>query len=166
MYYLWLLPQFDQYDTLAELIIQLGQEFGGPSFPPHITLLSRLEGDKKLLIKKTTELATKIDTFMVYVDSIDKQDAYYKSLYLKLIQSKHILNARRQAEAQFNLSPEESYIPHVSLLYGNQSKSVKQKIIAHMKSQISKELFINRLQLIFADGPPETWKMISTEYLR
>lgn len=165
MYYLWLIPHPNKYKELAQLIIQLGQKYDGPPFSPHITLLADIEDEQNLVMAKCAELATKINAFTVNVDSIEFQDAYYRSLYLQLVKPKPLLKARRLAEELFSQAPTDAYMPHISLMYGNQSISTKQHIIATLKDHISHELLIDRMELIFADGAPDTWKLISTEHL-
>ena len=171
MFYLWLLPHPDVYESLAQLIIQLGHEHDGPSFEPHITLLGNIEDDEKTAISKTTELANIISRFKVNVDVIEGQNKYYQSLYLKLIRSEALLDARQQAERVFNQASfnpaTNNYMPHISLLYGDQPEAIKPQIITTLSGRIPGEYLIDRLTLVFSQGgPPDTWKTITTQPLQ
>lgn len=95
MYAIWLLPHTDKDKELAQLIIKLSQEHDGPCFSPHITLLSGFQGNEKELIIKTSELAAKLTMLSVKTDVVETQDSYYKSLYLKIIGTKPLLETRR-----------------------------------------------------------------------
>ena len=165
MYAIWILPHTDKDKELAQLIIKLSQEHDGPCFSPHITLLSGLQGNEKELIIKTSELAAKLTTLSVKTDVVETQDSYYKSLYLKIIETKLLLESRRQAESLFHPQPVDEFMPHLSLLYGNQSEQVKRQIIASLKDKTRLDLLMDRVALVSAMGPPEKWITISTERL-
>lgn len=174
MYSIWLLPQTDKHKELAQLIVKLGREYDGPCFSPHITLFAGVHGSEKGLITKTSELATKMKVLSVKTSTVEMQDSFYKSLYLKIVETRPLLKSRQQAETLFhplvldeteNLKQTNDFMPHLSLLYGLQSEQLKKQIIASLKDKTRLDLLIDRLALVSTQGPPESWAMVSVERL-
>ena len=174
MYSIWLLPHTDKHKELAQLMFKLSQEHDGPRFSPHITLLSGVYGSEKELITKTSELAAKINALSVKTNAVETQDNYYKGLYLKIVETKPLLESRQQAESLFHAHalnergtpwPADEFMPHLSLLYGSQPELVKKQIKASLKDKPSLDLLIDRVALVSTDGPPEKWTTVSVEQL-
>ena len=132
---------------------------------PHITLLAGLHGSEKELVIKVSGLAKKMKAFSVKTNAIETQDSFYKSLYLKIVETEPLSENRQQAEALFHPKQEDDFMPHLSLLYGNQSEQDKQIIMANLRNKTRLELLIDRVALILAVGPPEEWIIVSTEQL-
>ena len=166
MYAIWLLPHSDNHKELAQLIINLSQKYDGPCFLPHITLLAGMHGSENELVIKASELAAKMKAFSVKTNAIETQDSFYKSLYLKIVETKPLSESRQQAETLFHPKQEDDFMPHLSLLYGKQPEQDKQEIMANLKNKTRLDLLIDRVALISAIGPPEEWTTVSTEQLR
>ncbi len=66
-YHLWLTPGGEAHDCLAQLIDQLSQQYRGPKFEPHITLLGELEGEESILSEQVIELAKRLTPFVVHL---------------------------------------------------------------------------------------------------
>ena len=165
MYSIWLLPHTDKHKDLNQLIIKLSQENNGPCFSPHITLLSGIQGSENELIITTSKLAAKMKDLPVKTNAAETQDSFYKSLTLKIVETRLLLESRQQAETLFHLKPKDKFIPHLSLLYGNQSAQVKEQIIASLKDKFKLDLLIDRVALVSIIGPPEKWTIVSVEQL-
>ena len=174
MYSIWLLPHTDKHKELAQLMFNLGREYDGPCFSPHITLLAGVHGSEKELITKISELATKMKVLSVKTSTVETQDSFYKSLYLKIVETRSLLESRQLAETVFHLKPEgetedlklvSSFMPHLSLLYGSQSEQVKKQIIASLQDKARVDLLLDRVALVLTNGPPESWTMVSVERL-
>lgn len=174
MYSIWLLPHTDKHKELAQLMLNLGRERDGPCFSPHITLFAGVHGSEKELITKTSELATKMKVLSVKTSTVETQDSFYKSLYLKIVETRSLLDSRQHAETLFHplmldetedLKHANDFMPHLSLLYGSQSEQLKKQIIASLKDKTRLDLLIDRVALVSTQGPPENWTMVSVERL-
>ena len=64
-YHLWLTPNGDSRNRLANLINTLSDQNRGPRFEPHITLLGEIEGEESLLSEQVRMLATKLRPFSI-----------------------------------------------------------------------------------------------------
>lgn len=174
MYAIWLLPHKDKYKELAQIIFRLSREYNGPCFSPHITLLAGVHGNEQELISKTSELAGKMAVLSVISSAVETQDSFYRSLYLKIVETRSLLESRQQAETLFYpLALDETedqkhtnnFMPHLSLLYGNQSAQLKKQIIAGLKGKARLDLLIDRIALVSAIGIPENWRIVFSERL-
>jgi hypothetical protein len=54
-YHLWLTPNGDSRNRLANLINTLSDQNRGPSFEPHITLLGEIEGEESILSEQVID---------------------------------------------------------------------------------------------------------------
>lgn len=45
-YSIWLIPQGEVHDNLLGIISAISKDFNSPIFPPHVTLIGKIEGDE------------------------------------------------------------------------------------------------------------------------
>jgi hypothetical protein len=59
-YSLWLMPDAPTAAKVKQEIEVQAQQYGGPLFLPHVTLIPDIKGDKQELIDKSAELVSKL----------------------------------------------------------------------------------------------------------
>jgi 2'-5' RNA ligase len=161
MYALWLLPEPEKETSLSQLIDRLSEEYGGPRFDPHLTLLGNLEGDEKTLIARTSQLAARLKQFTLRTKSIEYREDFYKSLFITIEASSALESARHSAENLFNHMTETVYMPHLSLIYGKQSEQKKENLSKALMEEILFEFVVDRIRLVAAFGPVDKWKSVT-----
>jgi 2'-5' RNA ligase len=161
MYALWLLPEPEKETSLSQLIDRLSEEYGGPRFDPHLTLLGNLEGDEKTLIARTSQLAARLKQFTLRTKSIEYREDFYKSLFITIEASSALESARHSAENLFNHMTETVYMPHLSLVYGKQSEQKKENLSKALMEEILFEFVVDRIRLVAAFGPVDKWKSVT-----
>ena len=160
-FHLWLAPAGMDYERLAGIIAEFSARYRGPQFDPHLTLLGKLEGERECFIARTQQLAHALQPFEVHLDALGYEPLYFRCLYLPAEPSPSLLEAHRQATQIFDHGSTGAFNPHVSLLYGVFSESVKREIINALPPDLPGTVLLSRLQLIRAGSPnPQDWQVV------
>ena len=163
MFHLWLVPTGTVYDRLAGVISELSARYQGPQFDPHLTLLGRLEGEEKVLVDRTHQLARTLHPFEVRLKEPGYEAQYFRCLFLPVEPSPQILDAHQRTTQIFDAHPTSAFDPHVSLLYGLFSAGMKRAIINSLPPDLPSAFLVSRLQLIRADSTnPPDWQVVET----
>ena len=156
-YSIWMIPKNSAYSTLSSIIARISKEHNTPIFRPHITLIGEIKGDETDLAAKTEQLASQISPFTVIPLQINLHNKYYRSLYLKLKETKELIEANQKAQEIFN--KKENFFPHLSLMYGNIPTLKKLDIISNLE-KINNDISINALYFYSTKGGIENWHEI------
>ncbi len=117
-YSIWLMPEGELKKRVYSIIKEHHEKYGSPLFEPHITLIGSFGGDEQELKNKTKILASKLKPFTVTLDKVSYLDEFFRSLFFTVKKTPDFLEARKKALKVFGL-PQEKYLPHMSLIYGN-----------------------------------------------
>lgn len=156
-----LVPKGKVYEELSSLITRLSNKYNTPNFEPHVTLIGGFDISKKDAISKTTELAKNLKSYIIKINNPVYLHEYYKSLFLKVEKTKEVLEAHVLARKIFNDKRDYEYFPHLSLMYGNSSNNIKEKIISEIK-QINLEFKANQIHLFSTAKGPKNWYKVKT----
>lgn len=159
---LWLRPFGDAAFELKQRIKDLSEHFNTPVFEPHITLLSGLRRGETGLIQLTDTLAGSLSPFTVELSEIGYRDHYYQSLFIHVKKTPAFINAQDTAEKLFGCETDETYMPHVSLMYGNIDVNEKNRVLNKMDRLVYLQFPVHSLLLIRTEGEVKDWKKIHT----
>jgi 2'-5' RNA ligase len=135
-YSLWLVPEGAVADALQAVIDRLAREYGGPAFPPHVTLFGSLEIAEDDVVARSRRLAGQIAPFTVHLDGLDVGDTFFQSLFATVRATPELLAAREAAQRTFPEVSASQFRPHLSLLYGAPSPETKQAIIEALRGTL------------------------------
>jgi 2'-5' RNA ligase len=157
---LWLVPEGAIADALQAVIDRLAQEHGGPSFPPHVTLLGSLTLPENEVVGRSRLLAASSAPFTIRLDGVGIGETYFQSLFAVVRPTPELLALRSAAQQAFPEAPVEPYRPHVSLLYGHPSAETKQTIVEALRGTLP-ESFEARALIVNATGPSvDDWRRV------
>lgn len=160
-FHLWLVPKGEVSNRLAGVISDLSALYRGPTFDPHLTLLGKLEGEEESLVDLAKQLARALHPFEVRLKEPGCEPHYFRCLFLPVEPSPSLLEAHRRAKQIFDGT--SAFDPHVSLLYGLFSESLKQEIINSLPPDLPESFPVSRLQLIRAGSTnPQDWQVAAT----
>lgn len=159
---LWLRPFGDSAYELKERIERLSEKYDTPLFEPHITLLSGLRRGPTELIQLTDTLAASLSPFTVELGEPGYRDHYYQSLFLRIKKSDQLMDVQQTAEKLFGCTTDESYFPHLSLMYGDVAPKYKRMIVDTMGSFANDRFSVHSLLLIRTEGGVDDWKKLHT----
>lgn len=159
-YSLWLMPTGENYEKFASLIKKLAEKNTTPVFEPHVTLLGEVIQSEEDIIRKTEESTSGQKQFPLTLTTIDYQDFYFRALFIKAEITEPLLSLHNRVKEIFGMEDIPSYMPHLSLLYGNFPPSVKEKIIDRIGKDQTTKFTVNGIHLFKTDGEVNVWYRI------
>ncbi|MES2014345.1 MAG: 2'-5' RNA ligase family protein [Patescibacteria group bacterium] len=160
-YHLLVRPRGLLLKELEETVKVLAEEYDGPLFEPHVTLLSSMPfEDETLLIEKTAALAEESKALQLTFGEIGMQDAYFRTLFLRVELSEDLAKLRARAEQVFDMENTDAFMPHLSLLYGNYPQTKKVATAALITAYKGVSFDVDSILLYKTDGEPTTWRTI------
>jgi|CXWL01.1.fsa_nt_gi 2'-5' RNA ligase len=160
-YHLFLLPHGAVAQTLQEIIEKLAHIHKSPVFFPHVTLLACPEGfSRSQMIEKTKQLAQLCAPLYIALRDIEMRDEYYRSTYLRVVDTPELLACRLKALEIFAREDEFQYVPHLSLLYGNFPEKEKIESMQHIELPQDAVFVADTISLFETEGTVGQWKHI------
>jgi len=153
------MPSGDFYNKLTRIISQLSREYSAPNFESHITLFGDLIGSEEEILSKTSQLATLLQPFEIRLTTLDYLDEYFKCLFIRVEETKQVMDANFKAREIFNRQQDPKHIPHLSLMYGNFTPMIKEGIIAKIGRKFNIKFEVGSIHL-FTSGEPKNWRRI------
>jgi len=159
---LWLMPRGDVYDRLSRVLKQLSARYEAPEFSPHVTLLGGCVGPRRALIEKSERLASALRPFMIRLQEIDFLDEYYRCLFVRAGLTEPLRKAYFAASREFGQSHPPAFMPHLSLLYGDFSRDLKQGVKAEIGPRFDVQFKVRSLHLYRTHGDPRLWRRVAS----
>ena len=156
-YSLWLVPTGKAYDKLSSLIQRLAKSYNAPIFEPHVTLIGEIMQSENDALRKTEQLASRQNSFQITLNSVDYQDYYFRTLFIRAEKTNLLQALHDRSKDVFEVKDVSDYMPHLSLMYGNFPKAVKEQIIKDIGNDQATEFTVNGLQLFKTDGEVNAW---------
>ncbi len=158
-YSLWLMPEGEEFAKSSSLISILANQYDTQSFDPHVTLLGEIIGEEKDIIQRTENLVRHSERFTVAFETISFESYYFRALFIKVKPHDILFSLHLKAKNLFHKQDSISYMPHMSLLYGNLLSSEKEKIIKKISIPFS-SFPVNTISLYKTTGEPKEWYSI------
>lgn len=147
-YTLWLIPTGKLYTQLSHLISKLTKKYNAPHFEPHVTLLGKITGPEEEVLEKTSRLASELKLYEIELTNLDYLDKYFQCVFIRVKETKPVLEANAKARKIFGRENDPPYMPHLSLLYGNYPVSIKKKVIEEIGPNFSLSFPVRSIHLI------------------
>ena len=161
-YSLWLRPIQSQIDELTKIMSDLSHQYRTKPFPPHITLLSNIPVELNTIKQACTKIVDQTQEFDIPLQNIAYSETYYRNFYIQAELTPALTDVYESTKKLLNYTPDEDYLPHVSLLYGKLSIETKEKLNLQLDKNYPKKLICNRLDLYSSSGNVSDWHLIET----
>jgi 2'-5' RNA ligase len=159
-YSLWLTPAEDVQETLGRLIAELAEQYGGPRFPPHITLLGSVVGPENEIIRCAEQIAEQTPPLTIELAGLGAEDVYFRSLYLVAKPVPALMAANERARQVLGSQQAEPFRPHLSLLYGDYPTQTKQAIAEAIQPRLPAACRVDTLDLYQTEPPVTAWRLV------
>lgn len=165
IYSLWLMASPSDEAMLTGLVGDLAGRFGTPLFAPHLTLQGDTAMPPDALECAAMAAAETVAAFAEPVAVVEGSDAFFRSFYARFAVSQP-LAALKQA-----LDPEgvDSFMPHVSLLYGPVEAAAKAAAIAEVNARLAgRTIQFDQIGIVTSgqDIPIAEWRVVASVRLR
>lgn len=158
---LWFMPTGDVCDHLSRILHRLNSRYCAPEFPPHLTLLGGCVGPRHELIRKSALVAASLRPFIIRLEGIDFLDEYFRCLFVRAALTQPLRNAYQAARHALGRGREPAFMPHLSLLYGNFPRSLKEEVMAEMGPRLDLQFKVRSLHLYCTHGEPRNWRRVA-----
>ncbi|RYE29980.1 MAG: haloacid dehalogenase [Hyphomicrobiales bacterium] len=162
---LWLMPAPTDEAMLAGIVGDLSGRFGTPVFAPHLTLQGDTATTPDVLARAIAAAAKAVEAFAQPVSIVEGSNAYFRSFYARFAVSAQ-LAALKQA---LDPAGRESFMPHVSLLYGEVEATAKAAAIAEIHARLAgRAVRFDRIGIVTSgqDVPIADWRVVASVALR
>ncbi|XP_052183962.1 cyclic phosphodiesterase [Diospyros lotus] len=168
VYSVWALPPEDVTKRLKKLMEGLRSEFGGPKFEPHVTVVGAIALTEDDALSKFRAACHGLKAYPAAVEKVATGIFFYQCVFLLLHPTPEVMETSSHCTSHFGYKSSTSYMPHLSLLYGDLSDEEKQR--AQEKANILDEgigslsFQITRLALYETDTEDntlESWKKVA-----
>jgi len=156
------MPKGDVCDRLSRILHQLSVRYGGPQFSPHVTLLGGCVGPRRELTRNSARVAAALRSFAIRLEKIDFLDEYFRCLFVRAALTEPLRKAHLAARQAFGHGREPAFMPHLSLLYGDFPRSLKEGVIAEMGPRLDVQFKVRSLHLYRTHGEPHRWRRVAS----
>lgn len=159
---LWLMPEGAVREGLAALIDRLATRLGTAAFVPHVTLLPGLSGlEEEEVLDRARVIAAELRPLPLAFSGVDGSDTHFRCLFLRVVASAALWEAHALASRHFAREPDETFDPHLSLVYG--------ALDAGRKARLRRELHLDdplpfegrHLHVWRTEGPVGDWRELA-----
>ncbi|GAB2299035.1 hypothetical protein Dimus_033109 [Dionaea muscipula] len=161
-YSVWALPSDDVRDRVKTLMDGLRSEFGGPEFEPHITVVGAIYLSDEDAVQKFRSACDGLKAYTATVESVSTGTFFYQCVFLLLHPSPEVVEASSHCSSHFGYKNSSSYMPHMSLIYGDitdeEKKKAREKAVILDESINSLSFPVTRLALYKTDVGDKTTK--------
>jgi 2'-5' RNA ligase len=119
-------------------------------------------GPRRELICKCARVAAALRPFAIRLEEIDFRDEYFRCLFVHAALAEPLRKAHQVARQVFGHTREPSFMPHLSLLYGNFPLSLKEAVIAEMGPRLDVQIKVRSLYLYRTHGEPRHWRRVAS----
>ena len=161
-YSLWFMPTGDVCDRLSRIIYQQSVRYAAPEFPPHVTLLGNCVGPRRELICQAARVAAALRPFTLRLENIDFREEYFRCLFVHAALVEPLRKAHQAACQAFGHRREPPFMPHLSLLYGNFPRGLKEEMVTEMGPRLDVQFKVRRLHLYRTHGEPRLWRRVAS----
>jgi 2'-5' RNA ligase len=158
---LWLVPEGPEAQAIGALIAELACRFGTPDFAPHVTLLAGLALHPDAVVGRCHELARGLHPLPLRFLGVQRGTDYFRALYALASPDLPILDARQRAETLFAAHPRESFLPHLSLLYGSLPAETVRLLAEEVSASSPPSLVLQTLEVVSTEGPVSAWRRLA-----
>lgn len=156
-YSLWLMPTGGAYDKFSGIIKRLAEEYNAPLFEPHITLIGEIMRSEDYVLKRAKQLALGQNSFPITLNIVDYQDFYFRTLFIRAERTNLLQALHDRAKEMFGMENIPDYMPHLSVMYGNFPRAIKEQIIKDIGRDQATEFTVNSVHLFKTDGEVNGW---------
>jgi 2'-5' RNA ligase len=162
-YHLFLEPEGELKRVLEQQIGSLAQKYAGPAFPPHVTLLARIEGrEEQEVLMRAKELAKELAPIPLTLGDWGREPAFFKALYIRIADTDELMAAHARANEAFGMQDESYYRPHLSLYYGLPSDEMRRAMILDISYERDVSFVADCIQVYKTEGAADQWKKIDS----
>jgi 2'-5' RNA ligase len=114
------------------------------------------------LIRRSARVAAALRPFAIRLEEIGFLDEYFRCLFVRAALAEPLRKAHQAACQALGRRREPAFMPHLSLLYGNFPRSIKEGVMAEMGPRLDVQFKVRSLHLYWTHGAPRHWRRVAS----
>jgi 2'-5' RNA ligase len=155
---LWLMPEGEVHDRLADLIERLASRLGTVPFAPHVTLIGALSVSEGQVMDATRGLADALAPVSVNLERVEASDQYFQCLYVRVHVSEALRKSHTFAARQLLTDAPSDYLPHLSLVYGKLEPCTSAGLVRELETKLWGSFEARRIHVWRTEGSVRDWR--------
>lgn len=152
------MPEGTDGARLAAWIERLAARFATEPFEPHVTLVGGLDGPPSAILASARRAAATLRPFVVSASGVAGRHEYFRCLFVCVLEHAALRAAHDLASRAFEREPDPSFLPHLSLVYGELPLEQKQALAHELGTDVNVSFEARRLHLWLTEGPVRDWR--------
>jgi len=173
-YSIWVMPKGPLAVQLKQQITEVREEFKGPQFEPHVTLLGGIRQSQAQVLKTAKLLAASLTPYELVFTDVHYAHTFHQCVFIRIKPQPEVVEAAARSRAAFGGDRDAPYMPHVSLLYAHIEEDRRQELVQRLHSRLllssesplTEDGFIaDELHVWYteeADKSLESWRCVAT----
>jgi 2'-5' RNA ligase len=158
-YSIWLIPPEPLYSQLKEVISELSNTYDSPLFEPHLTLVGNISKELNEIESYLENLALRIGKIELKIGTVSFSTTYFQSVLVRVDSAAELMQLNLDIKELFDLE-NNVFMPHMSLLYGNHSMAIREKVALEVK--IAPQSFVvDKFVVTPATSDPKEWRHVA-----
>jgi len=158
-YAIWLNPDALCVEFTQPIMDSLRLRLNGPGFSPHLTLTSGLVGSEGQLIDIFRACAEQQAPFVLKPQGIGVSGNFFRAITVDCDCPEELKRFRQSTRSAFDLPPNTSFQPHLSLAYGEVADTDLASIQTELQAYAWPLIKVTSISLWRLKGPVENWRL-------
>jgi 2'-5' RNA ligase len=107
-------------------------------------------------------VAAALRPFRISLEDLDSRDEYFRCLFVHAALTQPLRRAHQAVCQAFGHPREPAFMPHLSLLYGNFPRSLKEEVMAELGPRLDVQFKVRTLHLYRTHGEPRQWRQVAS----
>tara|TARA_B100000963_G_C22552758_1_gene637565 strand:- start:116 stop:628 length:513 start_codon:yes stop_codon:yes gene_type:complete len=161
---IWGLFADEDMNCLKKIQSKVYKKLRGPSFEIHLTLLSPYVKYDEKKIYQIEKICEKVKPIGIVPSGFAEGDTFFNSVFLEIKKTRDLLKFRENFLNLVNFKSSLEFFPHISLVYGNFPKKLRNQVIKELKT-VNTKLNLDRICIVDICEDISSWKIIKTIFL-
>jgi len=156
----WIWCEFSSIDTnyLTKIQDRVQNKLIGPKFKIHLTLAGPFQNIDNSSVEGIKKYCNQNSPLVVNTHCYGYKEKFFQSLFISIDKSKELEDLRKEMFKINCQNQTEKFFPHISLLYGNFQKKIKENLISSLP-RLKKNLTINKISLVEINEDINLWEI-------
>ena len=159
----WIWCEFSNPDTehLERLQDKVQVQLNSPEFKLHMTLAGPFDRIKKTSLQAISDCCKGFTPIKLKTRGYNYKQEFFKSFFIGIEKSQELINLR---DTMFKLNHHksiESFMPHISLAYGNHERKVKDNLISFLPKPVDL-ITLNRISIVDIHENIKMWRVMES----
>jgi 2'-5' RNA ligase len=163
-YSIWLEFDDTSNSALQDEVMAISNEFGGPRFAPHLTMIGDLDLPVKAVEMMAEQIARSWHPEKLLVEDVGASTKYFMALYLEIRIPDSMVTLRNSLFLAADATKVSQDEPHVSLAYGDYPYGALSQVRSRLKQKfVGTSLGVRYINVVRSSKciPIADWKTVS-----